>query len=245
VATKRKASWVRAIVPRGYATATLEIEGLTPMLMNSGDADRESELYRAYILLGQKLRKTLEDEARLREMDWQLRLYIDPELGPFIPSVSIKKVLRDAATKWKKGEDVKRSLVVRDHRVPLVYDGPRDMEGLWEAGYRYTALVQNLGMNAGRVVRCRPMFESWSISTEIAYDPEDLDYDQLELIVERAQKYGLGDYRPVKGGNFGMFAGRLVGPKSYRGKTNGRTVEAASALERGNHEAFVEAITGS
>src|SRR5687767_1363409 len=70
-------NWIRRIVPAGYTTATLSLTGTSPLLMSSGEADQEGELYRAYKLLGQTKKKSLDDESRLREMEWKLRLYFD------------------------------------------------------------------------------------------------------------------------------------------------------------------------
>ena len=174
-------TWQRRIIPSGYAMATLSLEGTSPLLMSCGETDPDSELSRAFFLLGQKRNKSLDDQARLREMEWQLRIYLDNEIGPFIPGKNVKELLRQYATKWRKGEEVKRSLVVIDYRIPLIYEGPRDQQGLWDAGFRYTTRVANAGAGSGRVPRCRPMFEHWSINSEIAYDPEELDFDFLQF----------------------------------------------------------------
>jgi hypothetical protein len=226
-------SWMRRVVPAGYADATLHLEGTSPLLMNSGEVDRDSELYRAYFLLGQKKRKTLEDDARLREMEWELRLYLDAEIGPYIPGKNVKEMLRSAATKWRRGEDIKRSLVVVAYRIPLLYDGPRDQAGLWTAGYRYTAMVSNAGFGSGRVLRCRPMFENWSLDVDIAYDPEDIDADFLSIAVERTQKYGLGDFRP----EFGSFQATLDGPAFHRNGRNGMATKNRDGIAEGAHDA--------
>lgn len=227
-------NWYRRVVPEGYATAMLTLTGTSPLLMNSGEADRDSELYRSYFMLGQKKRKTLDDEARLREMEWQLRIYLDEKIGPYIPGKNVKEMLRSAATKWRRGEDIKRSLIVVDYRIPLQYDGPRDQQGLWDAGFRYTAMVSNAGFNAGRVARCRPMFREWRIETMLAFDPEDIDPDFLHLVVERSQKYGLGDYRP----EFGAFHALLDGEEVHKASANGESVKAGNGVHEEAHEAF-------
>lgn len=237
-APESKVTWLRRVVPQGYASATLELAGTSPLLMNSGEADRDSELYRAYWLLGQKKRKTLDDEARLRELEWELRLYIDADLGPYIPGKNVKEMLRAAATKWRRGEDIKRSLVVVPYRIPLTYDGPRDQAGLWAKGFRYTAMVANAGFNAGRVVRCRPMFPDWSLSAELAFDPEEIDPDFLHLVAERAQRYGLGDYRP----EFGAFKATLMTAKSRHADRPAMGTKNRDAIHEAAHEAFKERI---
>lgn len=196
---------LRRVIPVGYRVHELHLKGVTPLLMSSGEADRESDTYVAYRTLSKKRGKTVEDESRLRELEWYTRLYFDDEVGCYIPGKNIKELLRSAATKWRKGEDVKRSLIVPEYRLPLVYDGPKEPAKLWDAGFAYVAMVANAGAGSGRVERCRPCFEKWEIKTEIAVDPEDLSDHELDTFVERSQKYGLGDYRP----DFGAFEASL------------------------------------
>lgn len=231
-------NFLRRVVPQGYATATLVLEGTAPLLMNSAEADRESELFRAFTMLSKKKGKSLDDEERLREMEWQIRIYLDPKIGPYIPGKNIKEMLRSAATKWKKGEEIKRSLIVAENRIPLLYDGPRDQDGLWKAGFKYTTLVSNSGAGSGRVLRCRPMFENWSLKCEVAYDPEDLDEDLLHLAVERTQKYGLGDYRPT----FGSFNSRLEQVAIAKNGAKGDARKMRDATEDAAHDQFVKRI---
>lgn len=198
-------SALRRVIPSGYQVCLLHLDGETPLLMSSGEADRRSDTYRAYRALSKKRGKTIEDEDRLGELEWYTRLYYDEELGPYIPGKNVKELLRSAATKWRQGENVRRSLVIPDYRIPLTYKGPRDPVGLWEANFAYTTMVAMSGPSGGRVERCRPCFDTWSLECEIAYDPEDLDFPDLSMFVERSEKYGLGDYRP----DFGAFRASL------------------------------------
>lgn len=228
----------RRLVPPGYHTAKLTLTGTAALLMNSGEVDRESEQYRAFVALSQKSKKSLDDEARIREMEWAMRLYLDKDIGPFIPGKNVKEMLRSAATKWRKGEDVKRSLIVVQHRIPLLYDGPREQQALWDAGFRYTAMVANAGISRGRVVRCRPCFEDWALEADLAWDPEDIDYDFLQIIVERARKFGLGDYRP----EFGSFMATLGAPEVVKSPSNAAAAKAVDPVDAKAHQASVDRI---
>lgn len=209
-------SWFRRIVPMGYQLGSVVMTGTAPLLMKSGEYDREGETYRAYALLGAKRAKSLDDKARLRELEWALGLYLDAEMGPYVPGKNVKELLRESATKWKKGSDVKRSLVVIPNRIPLMYDGPREQQALWNAGYELTLMIANLG-GGGRVDRCRPKFDNWGIVVECAFDPEDIDPDFMPVVVERAQKFGLGDYRP----EFGSFEASWVPGELHKAAANG------------------------
>jgi len=180
--------------------------------MSSGEADRESDTFKAYRSLSKVRSKSDEEESRLRELEWYTRLYYDEQVGVYIPGKNIKELLRSAATKWRRGEDIKRSLVVPEYRIPLVYGGPKTPEALWAAGFRYTAMVANSGAGGGRVTRTRPCFDEWALECEIAYDPDDLDFSLIEDVVARSQKYGLGDYRP----EFGAFNATVVFEREQR-----------------------------
>lgn len=207
---------MRRVIPVGYQVCLLHLTGQTPILMSSAEADRQGDTYRAYRQLSKKRGKTVEDEDRLRELEWYTRLYFDEEIGPYIPGKNVKELLRSGATKWRKGEDVKRSLVVPDYRIPLIYDGPRTPAELYESGFSYVTMVANAGAGSGRVERCRPMFQQWELECEIGFDSEDLDLHEVETFVERAQKYGLGDYRP----DFGAFSASLKHVRTQRSAAN-------------------------
>jgi hypothetical protein len=229
----RKLSAMRRVVPPGYRVYELELVGVTPYLMSSGEADRESDTYIAYRQLSKKRGKTVEDESRLRELEWYTRIYYDEKIGCYVPGKNVKEMLREAATKWRKGEDVKRSLIIPEYRIPLIYEGSRKPADLWKAGFSFVAMVANAGAGSGRVERCRPCFDEWAIKTEVAFDPEDLSDHELELFVSRSEKYGLGDYRP----DFGSFKASLTFLRVQRedAKANGakprdQRVEAANAV---------------
>lgn len=209
--------------PNGYIVHMLTLVGETPLLMSSGEVDRESELYREYRALSKARAKTIEQEAQLRELEWHTRIYFDEEIGPYLPGKNIKELLRSAATKWKLGESVRRSLVVPDYRIALQYEGPRDLKGLWADGFRYTTMVANAGAGSGRVERTRPCFDNWSLQCEIAFDTDELDEDSFIAIIQRSQKYGLGDYRP----EFGAFVASTEFLRQQKSK-----VEANGAKRR-------------
>jgi hypothetical protein len=206
--------------------------------MNCPDTDRDGDLYRAYTLLSQKQGKTQDDDARLRFLEWEVRIYLDPDLGPFVPGANVKRLLSDAGGKFKKGATIKRSLITVPSRIPLEYEGPRDQEGLWEAGFRYSTMIKNAGINGGRVMRCRPMFPDWALTVPIAFDPEEIDPDTLAHIVERCQRYGLGDYRASCGGEFGAFSATIDLSDTKRAARPALGSKRRNGHEEAAHEAF-------
>jgi hypothetical protein len=229
---------MRRVIPTGHLVYLLSLQSETPLLMSSGESDREGDTYLAYRTLSKARNKTLEMEARLRELEWYTRLYFDEQLGPYIPGKNIKELLRSAATKWKDGENVKRSLVLPDYRIPLIYDGPREAAKLWEAGFRYTTMVANAGAGSGRVERCRPCFDKWALECEIAFDPDELDPHRVEEIVKRSEKYGLGDYRP----EFGAFQATLKFLREQRANTKAVARKPRDKKVEGANKKMVERV---
>ena len=69
---------------------------------------------------------------------------------------------------------------------------------------------------------------------ELAFDPEDIDPDTLAHIVERSQKYGLGDFRP----EFGSFVATLTKDAVHTAGANGDAAKSRDKVRLDAHEAF-------
>jgi hypothetical protein len=219
---------LRRVIPEGYTVASITFVGQTPLLMSSADYDRQGDTYKAYQTLAKKRGKTDEDMARLQELEFLTRLYMDEDLGPFIPGINVKELLRSAATEQRLGEVVIREMIVPELRLPLGYDGPRDADGLWAGGFYDTRMVANGGAQKSRVERTRPCFDDWSLVAEVAWDPSYIEMGQMESIVERSKKFGLGDGRKI---GFGSFDAELEFVREERHATNGDAVKMRNARD--------------
>jgi hypothetical protein len=192
------------IVPAAYRSAQLRLEGEAPLLMHRDTLlDITHPLTRQFRELTGKdsKQRTMDDEMNIARIEWLAGIYHDDDTGPYMPGSSVKAALAGAATRWRKGTTVQRALIVVQTKIPLEYEGPRGLDDLWEEGFRDMRGAVNSGRNRGRVMRCRPLFEEWALTAEIAYDPQELDRDVLESIAEFAQVRGIGDFRP----DFGTF----------------------------------------
>lgn len=125
---------------------------------------------------------------------------------PYIPGDMLRASLKESsrALKNKKGAGFDRGVqIVEDFE--LHYDGPKDCNGMWEAGF-----FQNDGAcrNGGKLVwitRGR-IPTGWSIDFNLRLDSSQLEVDDLRLMIEAAGKYiGVGSWRPSKGGRFGRY----------------------------------------
>lgn len=177
----------------------ITITGTAPMLMHNGRlADPLDPATRALKALTAKRKKTDDDLIDIARAEFLGGLYIDPDVGPYVPGENIERAILDAAKLTKNGMNVKRGLFIETDVNPIAYHGPRTAEALWEdENFRLIRTVRN---QQNRVSRCRPMFTDWRTSAEGTLDESVLDFRTLSAIVESAGLYiGLGDWRPRYG----------------------------------------------
>lgn len=185
----------------------LKITGAAPLLMHAPTlVDPMHPLKRAYDLITAKGgKKTIADHERLAHLEWEAGIYFDEEVGPFLSAVNIKQAIRAAAARYKLGTAVVRGITFDKTKIPLLYDGPRELSALFKAGFRDTRTVRNGGMNRGSVMRTRPCFEAWGLEARLYLNPYDIGIEDFARCVADAQRYGIGDYRP----EFGLFTAEL------------------------------------
>lgn len=144
--------------------------------------------------------KTDEDHEELARLEHAGSLYLDQDMGPYIPGQNFERCLVDAARITKSGKKIERGVFVETNVNPLVYLGPRDADGLWkDENFRHAASVK-IGTN--RVTRTRPQFREWETAAEGVYDPAIINLAELQEIANTAgSMIGIGDWRP----RFGRF----------------------------------------
>lgn len=180
---------------------TLDIRwnGLTPLLMNSSvGVNPTHPLTIALKKITGKKTKTEEDHLEIMRIKWLLGIYHDVAVGPFIPAENIEATIREAAKKVKKGKDTKSAIFVSPDRIPLIYDGPRDLEGLY-SDERFRDVRDGV-IQRQRILLSRPRFVHWRVDFSLEFDPTIFDEEGLLTILDLAGKYiGLCDYRPRYG----------------------------------------------
>lgn len=174
------------------------IKGTMPLLMNNVRmANPLDEHTQRAAQVSKKRTKTLDDHEILAKLEFLGRLYFDDEIGPYIPGANVHKVLLEGAKAHRLGTTVRAAVMVMEDKLPLQYDGPRDVEGLWKAGFHDQRIVK---VASARTLRTRPMFIQWALSGTIQFDESVLDPDQIERALDIAgRSKGLGDYRPQYG----------------------------------------------
>lgn len=182
----------------------VRLTGTRPILMHSDKfADPLNPLTKAHKALTSKRKKTDEDHLDIAKSEWLGGLYIDDK-GPYIPGINVESSLVAGAKLSKLGTQIKRSVEIMDEKCYLSYDGPKDPEGLWNAGFYDCRSVK---VQSARLMRYRPMFRAWSITCEVAYDAQSINKDQIVKCLEDAGSFcGIGDFRP----KFGRFSVEVI-----------------------------------
>jgi len=183
----------------------VRVNGSTPYLMhNERMADPLDAHARALAELSRKTRKTIAEHEQMARVEFEGTIYHDPDvpgpvpegaLGPYLPARQLWRMLIAGGTAQKIGENIRRGVQIVEQRVPLNYDGPRDIDGLWAEGYwdRSTIVVSQK-----RVPRTRPCFTSWAATVRYWVVRTEVDFDKLERAGERGGAlYGLGDARKL------------------------------------------------
>ena len=185
---------------------TIRLNGTSPLVMsNNRSVDPLDALKKEMDKITSKRKKTDADHEELKRVEFMSRIYADEETGPYIPAGNLRAMLIAGAKKQKMGTAFKSALYVHAD-ASLEYDGPRDIQGLYEAGYAWRVPVKNMGTST--VMRTRPKFDQWACEFEVDADEEVVNKSDVEEALEKARKYvGLGDARTL---GFGRFSWSLI-----------------------------------
>jgi len=185
-------------------TIKFKFVGKSPLLMHSvrGANPLDPDVQKLKALASGR-KKTDEVHRAIARMEWELAMYYDADLGPFVPTSALRAAIVEGAKLAKLGMAVKRATIILSEKEPLEFKGPRTPDKLWEGGHVDTRAVV---VSNARVMRTRPVFPAWSVSFEMMFDPTMLQRQQLIEAAETAGRLiGLLEYRPSKGGSFGRF----------------------------------------
>lgn len=184
----------------------LRFNGACPLLMHSErGANPLDKAVQAHKELTSKRQKTEDDQLAIAWSEYKLAIYHDEQLGPYIPATNIDRCIQVGAQANKLGKKFAASARCTKDKIKLLYSGPSDVQGLYDAGY---VDVRSVGVQRARVMRVRPLFRSWSVEFDFAYDESELDESNIIIAAETAGRIvGLCDYRP----RFGRFDVEVVG----------------------------------
>lgn len=173
-----------------------EVNGSPLLCHNERLADPLDPAARAVAEIAGKRKKTEAEHLELARREFIGGLYTNGN-GPMVPAGNILRCIEGGARRIKKGRDVNRGIVPLAEHADLIYDGPRDEDGLWKGEFW---LRKGVGVGTKRVMRTRPCFKDWRLELPIEVDPDIWDLHTLQEVCELAGKYeGLGDMRPIQG----------------------------------------------
>lgn len=175
--------------------------------------DPQFELNRQIKALTSKRKKTDEDLQQIEKLEWYGGLYTEGVNGEQVvvqPTSKVRKCLINTGKITKSGKMVERSISFSSLNVPLIYDGPRNIDELYAQKRFHSRL--SVGISGKRVMRVRPQFFPWSLELHgLFIEDAGLNFDAFEQIVELAGLVeGIGDNR-VNG--YGRFIGKVRGTK--------------------------------
>lgn len=177
------------------------ITGTAPLLMHSSRLSNPLDpAAKAMKKVTAKRTKTDDDYEEVARLEFAGGLYFDGDAGPYMPADNVHRSLLDAGKKTRRGPKVKEGVFIRTDVNPLVYKGPRTIDGLWQdEQFRHFASAK---VQTQRVMRCRPIFRQWSTVVSGIIDEQLIDFEELVQIATTAgNQVGLGDWRP----RFGRF----------------------------------------
>lgn len=187
------------------ADLRITLTGTSPMLAHNIQlSDPDHPITKEIKSITSKRTKTEDDRRAIEKLEWYGGLYTTPNIpGPVMPTGNIRRCLIAAARINKLGKHVERALGFTTLFVPILYDGPKEIDKLFADERFHNRSSVRIGQS--RTMRVRPQFPTWTIVAD-AYLLEDvMDFTDVQRVVERAGlAEGLGDNR-VNG--YGRFVG--------------------------------------
>ncbi|MHC2624000.1 hypothetical protein ACVIW2_006032 [Bradyrhizobium huanghuaihaiense] len=179
----------------------LRITGTKRLVMHCGRlADPLDPITKDLMRLTKKRSKTEADHEEIGRVEWFGGLWLD-DGSPCIPAEALMATFIAAAKTRRRGDEAKVGMIV-EHHAPLVYNGPTDLDELWED--KKFRLRVGVRVKGARTMRTRPCFNDWSTEFTALYFPSIFDREEIhELFVVAGFMKGLGDWRPING-NFSV-----------------------------------------
>lgn len=186
---------------------TITIKGITPLIMHSPRAanflDPKVKQFKG---LSNKRQKSDQEREELLQLQWELGLYWDNDLGLYIPSEMITAAILHAAKVHKLGKKTIGILTTHPIGYPLITENSKNLNKLTED--TQNKFIKDVVIQKSRILANRPIFHQWKLTFDLEIDREILNIDDLtNIIFTMSQKGGLGVWRPSspKPGTYGRF----------------------------------------
>lgn len=181
-----------------YEVISFHVRGLVPCIMHNGRlADPLDPITKEMKLLTGLKKKTDDVLAKIADLEVLGGLYVDENNHPCWPGHVIEAMIRSAAKKQRRGNDV-LSAVICDGNFPLIYNGPKDAEKVAKDP-KFRLRVACV-VDRKRIMRSRPMFSQWELKFDVHYEPSVLNEETVIGFMRDAGQYvGLSTWRPKYG----------------------------------------------
>lgn len=194
-----------------YEHIEFEIEGVPPgsMMHNGRLANPLDKITQEIKFINKKgVKKTDADHLEVIRLEWYGGLYTNEDGRIIWPGQNIEGMFLKAGKKRRQGDAFKGGLICPEDPL-LLYDGPTDVDKLWQAGKNLD--VRNIRLKRGpTVLRARPYFPKWGLVFTVGYLPDLLNERDVIEALETASVYvGLSDYAP----KFGRFTIKRITKK--------------------------------
>ena len=186
----------------------LELTGTTPLLCHNVQlSDPDNPFAQEMKAINAKRNKTEDDRHAVERLEWYGGLYSADGLdGPALPTANIRRCLNEAAKVTRRGKQLERALLFTELHVPISYEGPRDIDKLFNSPEHHNRAAVRIGTS--RVMRVRPCFPRWAVVAEAELLEDVMDPEELVAIAMRAGiAEGLGDNRR---NGYGRFSAKVV-----------------------------------
>lgn len=183
------------IEPLLIATMTVEIAGITPLLMNKmSDKEKQSMLDK------QMGKGTEKNKIRnpVEETENKIHKLSNGKVG--VPIISIKKAMIESAPYLDMEKKVVRgSMFIIPEENNLVTLNYKKM-------VTNEAITRDSGINRTPRTTFRPEFRDWGTKFTIKYNAKQVTPDQIYNLLKVAGFHsGIGSWRPLTEGNYGTF----------------------------------------
>lgn len=179
-------------------TIRIRITGNKRLLMHCGRlADPLDPIAQDLARLTSKRPKTVADHKMISKVEWFGGLWLSNGV-PCIPAEALMAAAVGGAKVLKRGPQAAAGLSVEQDAL-LVYDGPTNVDELWNSGEFSFRCGVKVGMNA-KTMRTRPCFKDWYADFTASYLPTVIDRDHvMQALAQAGVRRGLGDWRPQNG----------------------------------------------
>lgn len=178
----------------------VEIEGVTAYLMRrftDQDAEDASKGSRNVLVV----RGTPREEA-------DKSVYRNASGELYFPGAAIGRLLREAGGAHKMKGSRKSAKYLVPAAVIVLDDAIifRDGQGKPIKDYEVDSRPVTIPATKGRIMRHRPRLDEWRATFSIRVNPKILPVELIHrLLQDGGEQNGIGDFRPERGGPFGVF----------------------------------------